>query len=243
MLETTVLLGEGSATGTSLVPTQLRRLLRDTSGPLDRVVVLGGAEAPAPLLAEAAARGIRVLCTYGLTETCSMITLERLEAARRSSGSPLGENHVVIEPAGGVGSIRVAGPSLFGGYLGEPPPTLPFDTGDLGWLDEDGALHVESRRTDLVVTGGENVYPLEIERALLGSGLVDDAIVFGVPHAEWGQEVRALVTGAPRNLAALEAYVRLHLASHKRPKRIRFLAELPTLPNGKIDRRAAARMG
>lgn len=237
-------------TGASLVPTLLRRLLRETSGSLARLgtVVIGGAAASAALLDEARARNMRALCTYGMTETCAQVALEpladaALPGAARSSGTALGAASLEIVdacgtplPAGSVGSIRISGPSLFSGYLGHEAPALPFDTGDLGWLSHDGRLHVESRRTDLILSGGENVYPLEVERALLATELLDDALVFGVAHDEWGQEVRALLVGDPERLHALASAVQL--AAHKRPKHVAFVAQLPTLPSGKVDRRA-----
>ena len=236
-------------TGTSLVPTSLRRLLRETDGSLAAfgTMVVGGAAASESLLEAARARGIRALCTYGMTETCAQITLETadLGAGERSSGVPLGEARVEIVPPGGVGAIHVRGPTLFSGYLGEPPPSVPFDTGDLGWLDDAGRLRLVSRRTDLIVTGGENVYPLEVERILMESDLLEDVVVFGVPSEEWGQEVRAVAI-APRHETAgfdgaLQAFLKERLAPHKRPKRFAFATAFPTLPGGKIDRGALRR--
>lgn len=231
----------GGLSGVSLVPTLLRRLLDETEGSLASLgtVVVGGAATAPALLARARARHLRALCTYGMTETCAQIALEKDDSEPRSSGIPLGGTRIEIEPPGGIGAIRVSGPSLFSGYLGEAPPVQPFDTGDLGWLDAEGRLHVESRRTDLIVTGGENVYPLEVERVLLGCEWVREALVFGEPDDTWGQRVCALLVARAVDATQIEAYAREHLAPHKRPKRIAYVDRLPTLPSGKIDRRAA----
>ncbi len=225
-------------TGASLVPTLLRRLLRETTGSLARfgVVVVGGAGTHPDLLDAARARELVALCTYGMTETCAQVALEPFEdalasGASRSSGVALGSTELSVVD----GRIHVHGPTLFSGYLGEGPPTLPFDTGDLGRI-EGGRIYVDSRRTDLIVTGGENVYPLEVERALLATGLVEEAMVFGAPSEEWGQEVRALlVTGAD----LCDIARKLEVADHKRPKWAALVSALPTLPTGKPDRRAA----
>lgn len=245
-------------TGTSLVPTQLRRVLRAHQGDLAMLgtVMVGGAAASPDLLAESQLRKLDALCTYGLTETCSQVTLElpaNQRATLRSNGVPLGDNRIVVLDTDGVamapgevGSVHVQGPSLFAGYLGLPAPSLPFCTGDLGWIDAHGGLHIESRRTDLVVSGGENVYPLEVERALLAPGLLDDTLVFGLADAEWGQVVTALLV--PRNGAELtDLTVRRladslgdTLASFKHPKRYAVLDQLPLGPSGKVERRRAA---
>lgn len=237
-----VLAARERLTGASLVPTLLQRLLNETSEPLDRfgTVVVGGAATSPVLLERARARQLRVLCTYGMTETCAQITLETSDTEPRSSGVVLGDTCIEIVPAGAVGAIHVSGPTLFSGYLGEPAPVVPFDTGDLGRLDQAGRLHVESRRTDLVVTGGENVYPLEVERVLLGCELIREALVFGVPDETWGQRVCALLVADAGAAEQVEAYMREHLAPHKRPKRIVYVEQLPTLANGKVDRRGAA---
>ncbi len=118
-------------------------------------------------------------------------------------------------------------------------------TGDLGALDEQGHLHVDCRRSDLIVTGGENVYPAEVEAAVASLPGIRAACVFGVLDAAWGQVVAvALVPldpADPPDAAALHAGFERLLASHKRPRRIIFVDELPTTPSGKLRRSEAQR--
>jgi O-succinylbenzoic acid--CoA ligase len=142
------------------------------------------------------------------------------------------------------GRIQVRGPTLMAGYWNEPPlaPGEWFDTGDLGELDGRGRLHVHARRTDLIVTGGENVYPVEVEGVLEECPGVAAAAVFGIPDERWGQVVAAaLVAGgtAPSD-TTLAAFVNERLAPHKRPRRICYVGALPQTPSGKLDRSALA---
>jgi O-succinylbenzoic acid--CoA ligase len=117
-----------------------------------------------------------------------------------------------------------------------------LDTGDLGEIDAGGRLHVHARRTDLIVSGGENVYPAEVERVLEGCGGILAAGVFGVPDETWGQTVAAaLVAGpaAPTAQALLE-HLGVHLAPHKRPRHVCYVEALPQTEAGKLDRKALA---
>lgn len=242
----------------SVVPTMLRGLLADDAqGLLRRLrgVLCGGAATPRALYEEAIARGVNVLLTYGLTEACSQVTVHRWNREPRlRSGSGvalpgvelaiLDEESDEVLPPGRPGRIGVRGPALMTGYLHRPPlEGRFFDTGDLGQLDEDGALHVLSRRSDLIVTGGENVYPAEVEQALLACPGIAAALVFGVPDATWGARVAAAVVGAsagPIDEAALLRALGERLAPFKRPRLLCQIAALPELPSGKPDRRRAA---
>jgi O-succinylbenzoic acid--CoA ligase len=129
---------------------------------------------------------------------------------------------------------------MMAGYCQQPPLARGawFDTGDLGKLDERGRLHVHGRRTDLIVTGGENVYPAEVEHALEGFPGVEAAGVFAVPDAEWGQLVAAalVMRGALPAHSAFAAFVAARLAPHKWPRRICFVEALPRTAAGKLDR-------
>jgi o-succinylbenzoate---CoA ligase len=247
----------------SVVPTMLRALLEaDTRGALrlPRALLLGGAAAPPDLLDVCAERGVRALTTYGLTEACSQVTSQapRDPGVRlRGSGAPLAgfdlriasESGAPLEPRR-VGRILVRGPALFDGYVlpgchSIDPARTPegfFDTGDLGELDERGHLHVHVRRTDLVVTGGENVYPVEVEQVLERCPGVRRALVFGVPDARWGQLVAAAIELDPRSSFSREALAELlsaALAGYKRPKKIALVDEMPLTASGKVDRRDA----
>jgi O-succinylbenzoic acid--CoA ligase len=126
------------------------------------------------------------------------------------------------------------------GYLGAPPLAADewFDTGDVGMLDPQGGLHVRARRADLIVTGGENVYPAEVERVLEACHGIRAAAVFGVPDETWGQVVAAafVADGTPPTDDQISAFLDHHLASHKRPRRVVFVERLPQTPAGKLDR-------
>jgi long-chain acyl-CoA synthetase len=126
-------------------------------------------------------------------------------------------------------------------YFGDPEKTAAawrgdsFTVGDLGRLDEDGYLYLDGRREDLLITGGVNVYPLEVENTLREHPGVEDIAVYGVPDDRWGQRVCAAVVGAA-STAELDAFARERLAPPKRPKEYRFLAELPRTLTGKVLR-------
>ena len=252
---------EEGVTLLSVVSTMLRRMLevrgeRPYPATL-RCVLLGGGPAPRPLLEACARLGLPVVQTYGLTETASQVaTLAPEDALRKlgSAGKPLYPNRVRIvteegEEArpGEVGEILVRGPIVTPGYLNRPEATSAalrdgwLRTGDLGYLDEEGYLYVVDRREDLVVSGGENVYPAEVEAALLAHPAVAEAVVVGVPDPEWGQRVVAavrLVAGATVSAGELQAWCRQRLAGYKVPKEIRIVAELPRNATGKLLRRA-----
>lgn len=240
----------------SLVPTMLQRVLeaaRDNWVCPDtlRGVLLGGAAAPQSLVDRCLAAGVPVLPTYGLTEsTAQAATLLHSEVRNHAGSSgralPLTELRVRTNGRGSEpgepGEIEVRGPAIFAGYLGESPrdPASWFATGDVGYLDADGYLSVIDRRTDLIVSGGENIYPAEIERALLTHPQVQDAAVVGVPDAQWGARPLAAVVwaGAPGLAdAALRDHCRQAIATIKIPDRVVEVPEVPRSPGGKLLRR------
>jgi len=250
------------ATLLSVVPTMLQALLeRDADNVLAglRAVLLGGAGAPFALLEECERRGVQALTTYGLTEACSQVTVQRLRTpyrAERGSGEALPGLEVSVArpdgssaPAGEVGRLRVRGQTLMDGYRrgagGAVDPARDengwFETGDLGELDARGALKVHARRSDLIVTGGENVYPVEVEQRLETLPGVRRALVFGVEDARWGQIVAAaleLDPGAPE--VALAEQVAETLAPHKRPRLVCLVETLPLTSSGKLVRAGVA---
>jgi O-succinylbenzoic acid--CoA ligase len=233
---------QNGATHASLVASTLARVL-DTGARFPstvRAVLVGGGPVPKPLLARARDAGLPVLQTYGLTETCSMATCERLgEADGDTAGQAMPGIELRVDPmrppAGDSSEILVAGPQLMRGYDGQPPLSGFFRTGDLGELDGRGRLTVHARRTDLIVSGGENVYPAEVEAALLSHPLVREAAVVPAPDERWGQVGVAYVVGT-----ASESELRTHLATllarYKIPARIESVPELPRLASGKVDR-------
>ncbi|HEX7103166.1 MAG TPA: 2-succinylbenzoate-CoA ligase, partial [Nitrolancea sp.] len=147
---------------------------------------------------------------------------------------------------GEAGEIAVRGPVVTTGYADRPEETERairdgwLHTGDLGYLDEDGYLYVLDRRTDLIVSGGENVYPAEVEAVLLAHPAVEEACVVGVADGEWGQRVAAsvhLANGTVQDVAELVSFCRARLAGYKVPRDIRFVDELPRNAAGKLLRR------
>ena len=241
----------------SVVATMLQRMLAAHGErpfpPSFRCALLGGGPAPQPLLEECAELGIPVVQTYGLTETGSQVaTLAPEDALPRlgSAGKPLYPNTLRIGdgdvPPGTPGEIQVRGPVVTVGYAGKPEETERalrdgwLHTGDLGYLDEDGYLYVLDRRTDLIVSGGENVYPAEVEAVLLAHPEVVEAGVIGVPDDEWGQCVVASVRlqdDAQVVEADLLTYCRERLAGYKVPRTVRFSGSLPRNATGKLLRR------
>jgi O-succinylbenzoic acid--CoA ligase len=227
----------GDVTIASLVPTMLRRL-RDAglsgAGGV-RAILLGGGPVPRDLLEWSAEVGLPVLQTYGMTETASQIATLRAEEAVQHHGSA-GRPLLGVElRIGDGGEILVRGPMVSRRALADDGW---LHTGDRGHLDEDGFLHVEGRLDDVIVTGGENVAPAEVEEVLLAHPGVADAAVAGRPDRDWGQAVTAwvvLATHVPdRELAA---HCRALLAGFKVPKAFVRVDELPRNAAGKVVRR------
>ena len=209
-------LNAGEATFVSLVPTQLKRCLdAGLREPRElRAVVCGGAPLDPGLRARAEDAGVPVVDAYGLTETASQFVVD---------GLPLPGADVRIEDE----EIVVRGPMVAGGEL---------RTGDLGeWRDE--RLRVLGRKGDLIITGGENVSPEEVEAVLMAHPAVSDAGVFGRPDPEWGQAVTAHVIGSATP-DELDAWCRERLARFKVPKHIEIVRSLPRTTSGKLLRRS-----
>ena len=222
----------------SLVTTMLTRLLEagaDLSGP--RAVLVGGGPVPEDPLEEALGRGATVVQTYGLTETCSQVTTLAPADARRklgSAGRPLLTTHLRIQD----GEILVQGPTV---APGRADADGWLHTGDLGRIDEEGFLYVDDRMDDLIVTGGENVVPAEVEKVLLRHPEVADAAVVGREDPEWQQAVTAIVVltdGSEASPDDLRRHCAESLAGFKVPKRVELAAALPRTPSGKLMRRA-----
>ncbi len=243
----------------SVVANMLQRMLDERSDrpyPASlRCVLLGGGPAPEPLLRRCAAIGVPAVQTYGLTETASQIaTLAPDDALRKlgSAGKPLlgAELRIVDESGtgcapGDAGEIVVRGPSVTPGYLNRPDETAAaindrwLHTGDLGYLDDEGYLYVLDRRDDLIVSGGENVYPAEIEATLQSHPDVIEAGVYGVDDERWGRAPVAVVVrreGATTGAESLLTFCRERLAAYKTPKRIEFTIALPRNAAGKLLR-------
>ena len=213
----------------SLVPTQLRRLLGSPALQEYDAVLLGGAAAPPDLLRSARDAGVRVVTTYGMSETSGGCVYD---------GVPLPGVRVDV-----AGRIRLSGPVVARGYRLRPDLTAAafdgdaFTTDDLGELDDRGRLVVLGRADDVVVTGGEKVAPAAVEQALGAHPSVADVAVVGVPDPEWGQRVVAVVVlRAPLTLEQAREHVAQRLSRVAAPRELRVVDALPLLPSGKIDR-------
>jgi o-succinylbenzoate---CoA ligase len=216
----------GEVTLASLVPTMLQRL-RDAGlspAPMLRAIALGGGPIPPGLLEWAADSAIPVVPVYGLTETCSQAV----------AGSPGRALRGVELQVADDGEILIRGPMVAPGSLGEDGW---LHTGDLGRLDHEGLLHVEGRRKEMIVTGGENVAPLEVEQALLSHPDVADAGVAARPDPEWGEAIVAyVVVRAPVRPQALRGWCGKRLEGFKVPKQVVVVEELPRSATGKLLR-------
>ncbi|WP_226482975.1 class I adenylate-forming enzyme family protein [Natrinema amylolyticum] len=261
-------LDDYDVTGVSLVPTMCKRLLDAGWEPADalRFVLLGGAPASDELLERCRRAGVPAHPTYGMTETASQIaTATPAETGTHEGtvGQPLLFTDVSVVDgtgspveSGEPGELVVSGPTVTPGYLDDEQTAAVFGergfhTGDVGYRDADGRLWILNRRSDRIVTGGENVDPGEVVAALRAHSRVEDAAVVGLADEEWGERVAALVvpdsetrteTGpdADRVLEprSLLAHCDERLAGFKRPKTIGFADALPRTASGTVDREA-----
>ena len=259
-----------AVTHAMVVPTMLGRILdvleRQTESlPALRTLSYGGGRMPVPVIERAMRQlpHVDFVNAYGLTETSSTIALldpqdhrvawasDEANVHRRlgSVGRPLPGVDLEIRdpegnalPAGRRGEIWVRGDQVSGEYLGQPGPAEGqwFPTHDAGILDDDGYLYLEGRLDDVIVRGGENMSPGEIEEVLISHRSVADAAVVGLPDTDWGEKVVAAVVpaeGATVSAEELQAWVRGRLRSSKTPDRIEFRSQLPYTETGKLLRR------
>jgi len=228
----------------SFVPTMVHRLVEADPGAIASIglVLVGGASLSTSLLERARAVGVKLVPTYGMTETSSQVATrspaEPPGTEPGSVGQPLDGFAVSVASTavGGAGRITVDGPAVFSGYVGEDERTGPFITNDIGVVAPDGSLTVLGRADDVVITGGENVSLPSVQDVLSGIAEIHDVVVVGVGDDEWGTAVCALVV-APSLEAAQEGAVEV-LAAHEVPKRWATTDRIPLLPNGKVDSEA-----
>jgi malonyl-CoA/methylmalonyl-CoA synthetase len=209
-----------------------------------RLCVSGSAPLPPSLHDDLAARTIRVLERYGMTETIMNVS-NPYDGERRAGtvGFPLPGVEVRLDDPSG--EILLRGPNVFPGYWGREEATRDaftadgwFRSGDVGARDPDGYLRIVGRAKELIISGGFNVYPREVEDVLLEHPSVDEVAVVGEPSDEWGELVVAVVVPAPgdRDPDALLAYAAEQLAAYKRPRRVRYVDALPRNALGKVLR-------
>ncbi|MFF3250600.1 acyl-CoA synthetase [Actinacidiphila glaucinigra] len=245
-----------AAAGGSLyfgVPTVWGRVARDAESARAlsgaRLLVSGSAPLPAPVFRDLEAlTGQRPVERYGMTET--LITISTRAAGERRPGSvglplPGIRTRIAAEAGAEIGELQLTGPTLFDGYLGRPEATAAsytedgwFRTGDIAAIEPDGMHRIVGRAsTDLIKSGGYRIGAGEVENALLDHPAVREAAVVGAPHADLGQEIVAYVVADGVGERELIDFVADHLSAHKRPRKVRFLTELPRNAMGKPQKK------
>lgn len=236
----------------SVVTVMLQRLLsylgEDSYPEAFRCMLLGGGPAPESLLLQTKAKQIPVFQSYGMTETASQIvTLSPRDALRKigSAGKPLFPAQLEIRDGqvNEVGEILVRGPMVTPGYYNRAEANKKsfhngwLATGDVGYLDTEGFLYVVDRRSDLIISGGENIYPSEIENVLLQIEGVCEAGVTGLEDTEWGEvPIAYVVTDREMTTDDIISYLSGKLAHYKQPREIHFINQLPRNAANKLVR-------
>jgi fatty-acyl-CoA synthase len=248
---------------TVLVPAQLEAMMalpgwRSADLSSLRVITTGSTIVSAAFMRRVSARGVPLIQVYGATETCPIASYVRVGDALRKPGSagvPALHCEVKVVDDGGAecpvhgdGEILVRGPNLASGYWNAPAETAQafrdgwYYSGDIGHFDDEGHLHVVARRKDMIISGGENIYPAEVESVLTECAAVEEVCVVGRPDARWGEAVVAAVVLKPgHSMTEVEALALFdgRLARYKRPRAVRFLERLPRSALGKVHKEAA----
>jgi fatty-acyl-CoA synthase len=256
--ETLAVIEQQRVTSFFAVPTMLDAMSREPgfrTRDLSALRTIGAAGAPLPLptLRTWLDRGVTMQQCYGMTEAAPGCTvLDSADAQRKvgSAGRPVFFTDVrVVRPDGSaaavdeVGEVVVQGPNVMAGYWQDPERTAEvlvdgwYHSGDAGSLDAEGFLFIRDRYKDMIISGGENVYPAEVESALLELPGIEEAAVIGVPHEKWGEVGLAVLVaspGAPPDPDAVRAALRERLAGFKVPRHLRFVDALPKTATGKI---------
>lgn len=241
----------------SLVPTQLKRICENEIQPNKklRAALIGGGFSDETILTQAINLGWKIYKVYGSTETSAFVTAltsAEVNAKPNSVGKPLQNVKIKIYdderndlPINMSGEVAVKAESLFSGYFENNEATSNafysgyYLTGDFGFFDEDGYLFLENRRTDLIVSGGENISPIEIEQAISLFPNIDEVCVFGLPDREWGEIAAVVISSKDKSeidFSELRIFLKEKLSSFKLPKKYYQLAELPKSAIGKIKR-------
>ncbi len=223
----------------SVVPTMLTPVVDRLKCHNLRVVLIGGEEIPLPLVEKCLVKDIPVYKTYGMTESCSQVTTfcvnnhpEKVTSVGRSLKSiTIGIDQPDMD---GVGEIVVCGSMVMKGYIGLPPIDNVLKSGDLGKMDDDGYLYVSGRVDHMIISGGENIQPKEIENLLYELPSIKACAVLGKQDDKWGQvPVLFVVTDLGRS--EIQTYLKARLSAFKQPKEIIRLSEMPQSATGKVD--------
>ena len=228
----------------SLVPTILTQLAPHITHHALRVILLGGEFIPMALIEACEKKSLPIYKTYGMTETFSQsVTFSVLEYPhkRESVGKPLPGMQVRIDnpDTDGVGEIHLTGPMVMTGYINKEPIDGDFNTDDIGYIDEDGFVYILNRRKDLIISGGENIYPKELEDLVYTLPSVKECAVVPVPDAKWGQVPALFVAfhdGKSLPPEDIIVFMTNSLAKYKVPKYVKALTALPRNGTGKILR-------
>ena len=228
----------------SLVPTILTQLEPHITHHVLRVILLGGEFIPMALIEACEKKSLPIYKTYGMTETFSQsVTFSVLEYPhkRESVGKPLPGMQVRIDnpDTDGVGEIHLTGPMVMTGYINKEPIDGDFNTDDIGYIDEDGFVYILNRRKDLIISGGENIYPKELEDLVYTLPSVKECAVVPVPDVKWGQVPALFVAfhdGKSLPPEDIIVFMKDSLAKYKIPKYVKVLTALPRNGTGKILR-------
>ena len=228
----------------SLVPTILTQLEPSISHHKLRVILLGGEFIPMALIDACEKKSLPIYKTYGMTETFSQsVTFSVLDYPhkRDSVGKPLPGMQVRIDKpdADGIGEIHLTGPMVMTGYIDKEPIDGDLNTDDIGYIDEDGFVYILNRRKDLIISGGENIYPKELEDLVYTLPSVKECAVVPVPDPKWGQVPALFVAfhdGESMTADAILSFMTNSLAKYKIPKYVKILPALPRNGTGKIVR-------
>ncbi|WP_308512241.1 o-succinylbenzoate--CoA ligase [uncultured Veillonella sp.] len=228
----------------SLVPTILTQLEPSITHHKLRVILLGGEFIPMALIDACEKKSLPIYKTYGMTETFSQsVTFSVLDYPhkRDSVGKPLPGMRIRIDnpDADGVGEIHLTGPMVMTGYINQEPIDGDLNTDDIGYVDEDGFVYILNRRKDLIISGGENIYPKELEDLVYTLPSVKECAVVPVPDPKWGQVPALFVAfhdGESMTGDAILSFMTKSLAKYKVPKYVKILSALPRNGTGKIVR-------
>ncbi|NJD22462.1 MAG: o-succinylbenzoate--CoA ligase [Melioribacter sp.] len=239
----------------SLVPTTLRELLDHNVKPNKNLkfVFLGGGPSQTELIQAAVKKSWPIVKVYGSTETCSMVTAlhpDDIKSKPDSAGKLIGQNKIKIinKDKNALGEIAVSSKSLFKEYYNDQQTTnnkLQNDwyyTGDYGWIDDEGYLYIESRRDDLIISGGENISAYEVELIIRKYPLVKDVIVFGLQDKTWGQIVCTAIVSETTSEDEIKDFLKEKIAAYKIPKRFFIVDEIPRNEMDKVNRTELLKM-